>query len=307
MSRRTNEALNNGRNPARSVSPPAPGRSNGHSAGVTSRRSHTPPSGFVAVNTRRLSNLDDISHGSDMAHAEATSGASPATHAELLTKFLATRGRSIGNPEVDHRRSSFSSRLSIDPAPVTSTSALPSKGFDASEYATVLLNSASPVPLSATPPALPPPPRPVVERDDGGPFKVEMVARMEHLARGDRIIPPCDRCRRLHMDCLKNLTACTGCTKKHAKCSWKDVQEEELTGDGEEEPHEGSNSEAHEDGQDEPGEARDTSVGLTSSGAVQEADKEPGEEGALGESKGNEEVHHGNGNTISNGDSKAKK
>ena len=30
------------------------------------------------------------------------------------------------------------------------------------------------------------------------------------------------------MDCLKNLTACMGCTKKHAKCSWKDVVDEEL-------------------------------------------------------------------------------
>ena len=32
------------------------------------------------------------------------------------------------------------------------------------------------------------------------------------------------------MDCTKNLTACLGCTKKHAKCSWKDVDEEELRG-----------------------------------------------------------------------------
>lgn len=30
------------------------------------------------------------------------------------------------------------------------------------------------------------------------------------------------------MDCLKNLTACMGCTKKHAKCSWKEVREPEL-------------------------------------------------------------------------------
>ena len=30
------------------------------------------------------------------------------------------------------------------------------------------------------------------------------------------------------MDCLKNLTACQGCTKKHAKCSWKDVTDQEL-------------------------------------------------------------------------------
>lgn len=55
-----------------------------------------------------------------------------------------------------------------------------------------------------------------------------MMARMEQLNRGDRVQPPCDRCRRLHMDCLKNLTACMGCTKKHAKCSWKDVEEQEL-------------------------------------------------------------------------------
>lgn len=57
---------------------------------------------------------------------------------------------------------------------------------------------------------------------------MEMIARMENLQRGERVIPPCDRCRRLHMDCLKNLTACMGCTKKHAKCSWKDVKQEEL-------------------------------------------------------------------------------
>ena len=32
------------------------------------------------------------------------------------------------------------------------------------------------------------------------------------------------------MDCIKNLTACAGCTKKHAKCSWRDVREIELYG-----------------------------------------------------------------------------
>ncbi|KAI5303530.1 hypothetical protein KEM56_007451 [Ascosphaera pollenicola] len=65
-------------------------------------------------------------------------------------------------------------------------------------------------------------------RDDGGPFKIQMISRMEGLRRGERILPPCDRCRRLGMECLKNLTACVGCTKKHAKCSWKDVKLEEL-------------------------------------------------------------------------------
>lgn len=30
------------------------------------------------------------------------------------------------------------------------------------------------------------------------------------------------------MDCVKNLTACQGCTRKHARCSWKDVTEAEI-------------------------------------------------------------------------------
>lgn len=63
---------------------------------------------------------------------------------------------------------------------------------------------------------------------DESPFKAEMIGRMEAVKRGDRIMPPCDRCRRLHMDCIKNLTACQGCTKKHAKCGWKEVRLEEL-------------------------------------------------------------------------------
>lgn len=41
-------------------------------------------------------------------------------------------------------------------------------------------------------------------------------------------MPPCDRCRRLRMDCVKNLTSCAGCTKKHARCHWRDVSREEL-------------------------------------------------------------------------------
>lgn len=92
----------------------------------------------------------------------------------------------------------------------------------------------SPVPIPNTPSSLLPAnsqrASQPLEKDDGGPFKAEMVHRMETLAKGERILPPCDRCRRLHMDCLKNLTACMGCTKKHAKCSWKEVREGELRG-----------------------------------------------------------------------------
>lgn len=30
------------------------------------------------------------------------------------------------------------------------------------------------------------------------------------------------------MDCVKNLTSCAGCTRKHARCHWRDVSREEL-------------------------------------------------------------------------------
>ncbi|KAK4574953.1 hypothetical protein LTR86_000803 [Recurvomyces mirabilis] len=60
------------------------------------------------------------------------------------------------------------------------------------------------------------------------PFRPLCQAHMDSLPRGHRVIPPCDRCRRLRMDCVKNLTSCAGCTKKHARCHWRDVTREEL-------------------------------------------------------------------------------
>ena len=98
------------------------------------------------------------------------------------------------------------------------------------DYAGFLNAAASPVPIPNTPSSLMPYVKPTAaERfDDSGPYKADMMLRMEQLNRGDRVQPPCDRCRRLQMDCLKNLTACMGCTRKHAKCSWKDVEEQEL-------------------------------------------------------------------------------
>jgi len=57
------------------------------------------------------------------------------------------------------------------------------------------------------------------------------------------------------MDCLKNLTACMGCTKKHAKCSWKDVRVDELQ-DGRPMPDQGSPAMVEE----EPGPVSATST-----------------------------------------------
>ncbi|KAI8722549.1 hypothetical protein NCS52_00398900 [Fusarium sp. LHS14.1] len=59
-------------------------------------------------------------------------------------------------------------------------------------------------------------------------FRSLITQRTDQLGKGDAINPPCDRCRRLRVDCIKHLTACSGCTKKHAKCSWKTVTDEEF-------------------------------------------------------------------------------
>ena len=60
------------------------------------------------------------------------------------------------------------------------------------------------------------------------PFRPLCQAHMDGLPRGQRVLPPCNRCRRLRMDCVKNLTSCAGCTRKHARCHWRDVSRDEL-------------------------------------------------------------------------------
>lgn len=59
-------------------------------------------------------------------------------------------------------------------------------------------------------------------------LRVLITQRTDRLQKGEPINPPCDRCRRLRLACVKHLTACQGCTKKHAKCSWRGVSEEEV-------------------------------------------------------------------------------
>lgn len=72
-------------------------------------------------------------------------------------------------------------------------------------------------------------PQATVEELTGGQYRPLMTAKNEKLARGEPIWPPCDRCRRLRMDCTKYLTACAGCTKKHAKCTWNDITGDEIS------------------------------------------------------------------------------
>lgn len=173
--------------------------------------------GILGLNTDKVT----IINGTDLKTA------SRETREELMRRFFSTSDRSSGHTmEDDIRRESPSlPRPSVIP-PRTRPRA------DSMELRGSTLDSptaAGAVAIPSTPASLLPHAKPAVtDRDDGGPYKSEMVLRMESINRGDRIIPPCDRCRRLHMDCLKNLTACMGCTKKHAKCSWKDVRESEL-------------------------------------------------------------------------------
>ncbi|KAJ5082683.1 hypothetical protein N7532_011726 [Penicillium argentinense] len=202
--------------------------SNGH--GATNGNSQSSPSGFVAVNVNRpetelpednpLSSQFMFSHSNTenvtIINGTSIKGASPTTRAELMKKFFTTADRQARG---------------YDDASGPITPHLPRPRPRASEPAEQSQHnpSATPVAIPSTPSSLLPPPKTTPqEKDDGGPFKLEMVARMEELQRGERVTPPCDRCRRLNMDCLKNLTACMGCTKKHAKCSWRDVKEEEL-------------------------------------------------------------------------------
>ncbi|KAJ5682620.1 hypothetical protein N7462_005785 [Penicillium macrosclerotiorum] len=215
------------------------GATNGHS-------SNTSPSGFVAVNANRpdgepseenpLSSQFMFSHSNTdnitIINGTSIKGASPTTRAELMKKFFTTADRQARgydeatgsiNPVRPRPRGSDPADYSLYNTSINNTN-------NANNPSTASnTNATTPVAIPHTPSSLLPPPKAASqEKDDGGPFKLEMVARMEELPRGERVNPPCDRCRRLHMDCLKNLTACVGCTKKHAKCSWRDVKEEEL-------------------------------------------------------------------------------
>lgn len=230
---------------------------------------HSPSTGFVAVNTHNSraepalvaedghlpspfmfshSNTENVT----IINGTSIKGASPTTRAELMKKFFTTADRQARGYEDPPAATQMSRQSSSRPRPRPS---------DASDYNGLYNPSPATVAIPNTPSSLLPPPKSnQSEKDDGGPFKIEMVTRMEELQRGERIMPPCDRCRRLHMDCLKNLTACMGCTKKHAKCSWKDVKEEELQETRSERP-------PHEVSADEPSRPRKESISVSSPAA----------------------------------------
>lgn len=217
--------------------------------------SQSPPMGFTAVNLRHADAGEvelrpQATGGSEavgnrtaelfsppntqnvtIINGKSIKDASPTVRAELMKKFLTPSEREAGLTEDTVRRSSFGAartttmQNSPTEKPRSDSIELTGTGGSGKNPPTVAIPN--------TPASLMPHLKPsTIERDDGGPFKSEMVRRMDNMWKGDRVIPPCDRCRRLHMDCLKNLTACMGCTKKHAKCSWKEVKASELQGTG---------------------------------------------------------------------------
>lgn len=234
------------------------GGSSSHVAQVPPQPTQTPPGGFVAVNARpHEPNGNGHSHNHSHSHSQSHghghgNAASSTTRHDLLAKFHTVNDRRSSSQNIngtaDARRPSVGPHtLSHPSTPVVNPSRATPKPSEASappppnHTRPPQMNEAelqsmmnSPVPIPNTPSSLLPAASQrasqPAEKDDGGPFKAEMVHRMESLGKGERIMPPCDRCRRLHMDCLKNLTACMGCTKKHAKCSWKEVREGELHG-----------------------------------------------------------------------------
>ncbi|KAL5115481.1 hypothetical protein ACEQ8H_006622 [Pleosporales sp. CAS-2024a] len=240
--------------PMRPASPSNVALMNGGSSAQPNLAQAHPPqpstTGFVAVNARPRQESNGNGTGSGTtttASSSSSTTTTTTTRHDLLSKFHTMSERRP--PSHTPTNSADASRLSLaagaishPSTPVSNVTKPPSNSVDAvqpnaargphmneSELHSIMN---SPVPIPNTPSSLLPAASQrnsqPLEKDDGGPFKTEMVHKMESLAKGERILPPCDRCRRLHMDCLKNLTACMGCTKKHAKCSWKEVREGEL-------------------------------------------------------------------------------
>ncbi|KAI2619682.1 hypothetical protein GGR54DRAFT_603176 [Hypoxylon sp. NC1633] len=152
------------------------------------------------------------------------SGANPGydLHADLLQQFLAPSQSS------SHRISSASS---VPPTPNAMATAASTPR--PSMQQPTLMGSTRPSPGYPAEPAV---------KDIEEENRALVTTKIEKLARGDAIHPPCDRCRRLKTQCIKHLTACQGCTRKHARCVWKGLTEEEVawlkgeaSGDGDDE------------------------------------------------------------------------
>ena len=159
------------------------------------------------------------------------SGETAKIQQQLLEQFLSVAPTtSSRRTSIAHSRAKTISRVtnSIEPT-TTNTNLAPHSPAAIPPTANFHAFSASPLPPDHNDRRLSHP-NTASSSEDGAEsqYRVLMATKIDKLAKGDLIYPPCDRCRRLKFDCTKHLTACSACTKKHAKCAWKDVREGEV-------------------------------------------------------------------------------
>lgn len=176
----------------------------GRKAAINGRRSpQTSATGFQAVN--------------HIARASAAPAPGYDLNADLLQQYLAMapiQSNNASNRLNNHRVSSVGS---VPPTP----------GTLATASSTPRISAPQPPPMSSSRPSPGCHSEPLT-RDADEEHRGLVTARIDKLGRGDPINPPCDRCRRLKTPCLKNQTACQGCTKKHARCVWKGITDDEV-------------------------------------------------------------------------------
>lgn len=182
----------------------------------------------AAINSRRTSTLSPATHHSSfVAHNQpqrAQSSRSKSTYdlkSDLLRQFATTASPLArpGSARLNH------ASLSLPSTPVVQQGQ--------PNHSTHTRPAIQPIHVSRASPAASAEPQPPksATKDDDDPSSIHrplITARIEKLTKGDPISPPCDRCRRLRVQCIKHLTACQGCTRKHAKCGWKTVTDEEV-------------------------------------------------------------------------------
>ncbi|KAK6857623.1 hypothetical protein PG995_006450 [Apiospora arundinis] len=171
----------------------------GRKAAINGRHLQTSGSGFQATNP--------------MTRA-ATPAPNYDLNADLLQQYLTMP---LNQPSSPYRVSSIGS---IPPIPGTMATASSTPRITAPQSLPTSLSS-RPSPGNHSEPV-------EIHRGVDAELRALVTARIDKLGRGDPINPPCDRCRRLKTPCLKNQTACQGCTKKHARCVWKSINDDEV-------------------------------------------------------------------------------
>lgn len=194
-------------------------RLSGRKAAINSRRSSpqnvTAPAGYPPVSQQLQATLGGLNPAYDL-------------HADLLQQFLAPGYHQSGST-VSQPPSVASGPAVLElprpPPPLTSGAPVVNSQVQAQAQQSPVCSVNSPTRRESTGNA---PMATSTAEECNAPHRSLIQAQVEKLARGDHMMPPCDRCRRLKSSCIKHLTSCQGCTRKHSKCSWKSVTDDEI-------------------------------------------------------------------------------